>query len=245
MSRIKCLIIDDEPHTASVLESYIAELSPLEHVGTFYHAIDALIYLQRNKIDLLFMDIMLPKVTGDAFLKMLPCRPRVIFLSNKKKKWARGDDDHLLGCLTKPIKYEAFLECIERCYAALPTAVRRSAQRKRKRPGSDRGPFIYLFSGKSAVKIYVQEVLYIEGVKNYAKIRTTEKEIIVYQGMTALEAQFADKGFMRIHRSLIVAISRITAFGEQTIEIDAHILPVSAPYRGQVARLMRAGMRNV
>jgi len=245
MSRIKCLIIDDEPYTASVLESYIGELDGLEHVGTFYHAIDALMYLQQNKIDLLFLDIMLPKVTGEAFLRMLPCRPRVVLLSNKKKRWVPGDDDYILDCLVKPIEFEDFLESIERCYAVLPPVVKRSFKTKRKRSGPDRGPFIYLFSGKSAVKVFLQEVLYIEGVRNYVKIKTTDREIIVYQGMAAIASRFAGRGFMRIHRSLIVAIGKVTAFTEQTIEIGTHILPVSAPYRGQVARTIRAGIRGV
>ena len=244
MSRIKCLIIDDEPYTASILESYIGELDALEHVGTFYHAIDALMYLQRNKVDLLFLDVMLPKVTGEAFLKLLPCRPRVIFLSNKKKRWKR-DDDYVLGCLVKPIAFEDFVETIDNCYAALPPVIKRSLGKKTRRPVVNRGPFIYLFSGKSAVKVYLQEVLYIEGVRNYSKIRTTETEIVVYQGLAALESRFATTGFMRIHRSLIVAISKVTAFSDQTVEIGTHILPVSAPYRGQLARVIHAGMRDV
>ncbi|SEJ00339.1 two component transcriptional regulator, LytTR family [Dyadobacter sp. SG02] len=244
MSRIKCLIIDDEPHTASVLESYIGELDKLEHVGTFYHAIDGLMYLQRNKIDLLFLDILLPKVTGEAFLRMLPCRPRVILLSNKKRKWVPGDDDYILGCLVKPVAFEDFLEHIERCFAAIP-AVKRSSRTRGKRKAADRGPFIFLFSGKSVVKVFLQEVIYIEGVRNFAKIRTAEKEITIYQGMSSIETHFAGKGFMRIHRSLIVAIDRVTAFSGQTIEIGTHILPVSAPYRERVARTIRAGLRDV
>lgn len=245
MSRIKCLIIDDEPYTASILESYISELDSLEHAGTFYHAIDALMYLQQNKIDLLFLDIMLPKVTGEAFLRMLPCRPRVVFLSNKKKRWVPGADDYILGCLVKPIVFEDFVKCIDRCYAKIPLVLKRSSKSKPRRAAPNLGPFIYLFSGKSAVKVFLREVLYIEGVKNYAKIKTAEREIIVYQGLAAVEAQLAGKGFMRIHRSLIVAISKITAFNEQMIEIDTHILPVSAPYRGKVARLIRAGIKSV
>ncbi len=245
MSRIKCLIIDDEPYTASILESYISELDSLEHVGTFYHAIDALMYLQQNKIDLLFLDIMLPKVTGEAFLRMLPCRPRVIFLSNKKKRWLPGEDDYVLGCLTKPIAFEDFLKSIDRYYATIPPVEKRSFRSKPRKIVPNPGPFVYLFSGKSVVKIFLREVLYIEGVKNYVKVKTTEREIVVYQGLAAIEERLAGKGFLRIHRSLIVAISKITAFNEQMVELDTHILPVSAPYRGKVARLIRSGIRNV
>jgi DNA-binding LytR/AlgR family response regulator len=245
MSRIKCLIIDDEPYTASILESYISELDSLEHVGTFYHAIDGLMYLQQNKIDLLFLDIMLPKVTGEAFLRMLPCRPRVVFLSNKKKRWAPGADNYILGCLVKPVAFEDFLESIDRCYATIPPVVKRSFQSKPRKAAPDLGPFVYLFSRKSAVKIFLREVLYIEGVKKYVKIKTAEREIVVYQGLAEIEGRLAGKGFMRIHRSLIVAVNKITAFNEQMIEIDTHILPVSAPYRGKVARLIRMGIRNV
>lgn len=245
MSRIKCLIID-EPYASSVLESYIGELDSLEHVGTFYHAIDGLMYLQQNKIDLLFLDIMLPKVTGEAFLKLLPCRPRVIFLSEKKKRWRRGDDDYILDCLVKPITFESFLASIDHYFAAVPPPLmKRSSSARRKRSAPDRGPFIYLFSGRTAVKVFLDEVLYVEGVKNYTKIKTTEKEMIVYQGLTAIEERFAGRGFMRVHRSLMVAINKITAFSEQTIEVATHILPVSAPYRRQVARLIRAGLKDV
>ncbi|MGG7664831.1 LytR/AlgR family response regulator transcription factor [Dyadobacter sp. BHUBP1] len=245
MSRIKCLIID-EPYASSVLESYIGEVDSLEHVGTFYHAIDGLMYLQQNKIDLLFLDIMLPKVTGEAFLKLLPCRPRVIFLSEKKKRWRRSDDDYILDCLVKPITFESFLASIDCYFAAVPPPVmKRNSSTRRKRSAPDRGPFIYLFSGRSAVKVYVNEVLYVEGVKKYTKIKTTEKEMIVYQGLTAIEERFAGRGFMRVHRSLIVAINKITAFTEHTVEVATHILPVSAPYRRQVARVIRAGLRNV
>ncbi len=245
MSRIKCLIIDG-PYASSVLESYIGELDSLEHVGTFYHAIDGLMYLQQNKIDLLFLDIMLPKVTGEAFLKLLPCRPRVIFLSEKKKRWRRGDDDYILDCLVKPITFESFLASIDHYFAAVPPPLmKRSSSARRKRSAPDRGPFIYLFSGRTAVKVFLDEVLYVEGVKNYTKIKTTEKEMIVYQGLTAIEERFAGRGFMRVHRSLMVAINKITAFSEQTIEVATHILPVSAPYRRQVARLIRAGLRDV
>jgi DNA-binding LytR/AlgR family response regulator len=239
------LIIDDEPYTASILESYIRELDSLEHVGTFYHAIDALMYLQQHKIDLLFLDIMLPKVTGDAFLRMLPCRPRVVFLSNKKRRWVPGDDDYILGCLVKPIAFEDFLESIDRCYATIPPVVKRGFQSKSRKMVANPGPFVFLFSGKTVVKVFLREVLYIEGVKNYAKIKMTDREINVYQGLAAIEERLAGKGFMRIHRSLIVAISKITAFNDQMIEIDTHILPVSAPYRGKVARLIQAGIKNV
>ncbi|PSL22927.1 LytR/AlgR family response regulator transcription factor [Dyadobacter jiangsuensis] len=245
MSRIKCLIID-EPYASSVLESYIGELESLEHVGTFYHAIDGLMYLQQNKIDLLFLDIMLPKVTGEAFLELLPCRPRVIFLSDRKKRWKRRNDKYIIDCLVKPITFESFLASVDRYYAAVPQPVmKRGSPGRRRRPAPDRGPFIYLFSGRSVVKVFLDEVLYIEGVKQYTKIKTTEKELIVYQGLTAIEERIAGRGFMRVHRSLIVAISKVTAFTEHTIEIASHILPVSAPYRRQVARLIRAGLRDV
>ncbi|MCF0070189.1 LytTR family DNA-binding domain-containing protein [Dyadobacter sp. CY261] len=235
-NKIKCLIIDDEPYTAHILEAYISELESLELVGTFYDAVDALRYLQQHKVDLLFLDIMLPKITGEAFLRLLPSRPRVVFLAAKKKRWRPGDDDYILHCLAKPIAFEDFLESIDRCYAAMPTVEWRGIPARARRASESRGPFAYLFSAKTTVKVFFNEVLYIEGVKNYAKIKTTEKEIVVYQGLSAIEARLVGKGFMRIHRSLIVAIDKITAFNGYMIEIDAHILPVSTPYRGDVTR---------
>lgn len=241
MNRIKCLIIDDEPTTARVLEAYISELDSLELAGTFYSAVEALMYLQQNKIDLLFLDIMLPQVTGDAFLRMLPSRPRVIFVSSRRRKWKPGADDHILGCLMKPVAFEDFLVTIDRFYETLPAVMRHAILGKPKRGGRDRGPFVYFFSGPAMVKVYLDEVMYVEGVKNHCKFTTTENEIIIHQGLTPIAKRLAGKGFMRIHRALVVAIDRITAFTDDTLEINGHILPVSAPYRGHVSHIARGG----
>jgi DNA-binding LytR/AlgR family response regulator len=245
MNKIKCAIIDDEPYTASVLEAYISELDTLELVGTFYNPIDALVYLQRYHVDLVFMDIMLPKVTGEAFLKLLPSRPKVIFLSSSKKRWIPGSDQNILDCLFKPIAFEAFLNGIDRVYAAIPPALRRRIVRKRKPARHNRGPFVYLFSAKTTVKVFLNEVIYIEGVRNYSRIKTTDREIVVFQGIAAIDERLMGRGFIKIHRAFIVPIAKITAFTSSTVEIGIHILPVSAPYRKQLTGLIKEGLKKI
>lgn len=244
MKKIKCVIIDHEPYTASMLETYMSELDALLLVGTFYNPIDALMYLQHHHVDLIFIDIMLPKVTGEAFLKLVPSRPKIIFLAGRRQRWEAGADENVLDCLVKPITYEDFLASIDRCYSAIPPAVRRALPRKARRSARSRGPFVYMFSRNATVKIFLNEVLYIESVRDYAKVKTADKEIIVYQGMAAIESRLASKGFLRIHRSFLVATAKITAFTECMVEIGVHILPVSVPYRGRLTRLIRANLEK-
>ncbi|GGM93631.1 DNA-binding response regulator [Dyadobacter beijingensis] len=245
MNKIKCLIIDDEPSTAGILQSYIRELDALELVGTYYDAVDALVYLQQNPVDLLFMDVMLPKITGDAFLKLLPSRPRIIFLANRRKRWIPGYDEYVLDCLVKPIAFEDFVASIDRCYESIPPVLRRLLPPRAKRLARRRGSFVYLYSGQAMVKVYLNEVLFIEGVRNYARVKTIEKDIVILQGLAALDAKLSGKGFMRIHRSVIASLSKITAFGDYTVEIGPHIFPVSKPFRARVLARLRELTKNV
>lgn len=242
MNKIKCVIIDHEPYTVSMLEAYVGELDELLLVGTFYNPIDALMYLQNHHVDLIFIDIMLPKVTGEAFLKLVPSRPKVIFLAARRQRWQSGANENVLDCLIKPIAYEDFLHSVQRCYTAIPPKLRRALPRKGRRSSRKRGPFVYMLSGSSTVKIFLNEVLYIESVRSYARVKTVETEIIVYQGLAAIESQLSSRGFLRIHRSFLVAVAKITGFTDCMVEIGVHILPVSAPYRGQLTKMIHANL---
>lgn len=240
MNRIKCLIIDDEPRSANVLEAYIGELDSLELTAVFHHALDALMYLHQHEVDLIFLDIMIPKVTGQAFFGLLPSRPKVILLGHRRHRWRPGEDPYIVSFLPKPILFEDFLDSVDSYLAGTPLAARRVHPPKAARATQQRGPFVYVFSADTTVKIYLNEILYVESVKNCVRFRTDDEDIIVYQGLASVEGRLAGKGFLRIHRSLLVAIDRITALNEKTVELGRHILPITGPFRAGVSRMIRA-----
>lgn len=246
MSKIKCVILEDEPYAVSVLESYIGELDSLQLTATFYNPVDALMYLLQNKTDVLFLNVQLPNVKGLDFLKLVPSRPKVIFLAAANYRYVNMKESHILGCLLKPFRFEAFLRYIDKCFESIPPEVclvSSSLVCKSDRRAS--APFIYLISGKAVIKVFLDDILYVEGVKTCARVTTVNGQIFVHQGLAEIQASLARRGFLRIHRSFIVAPSKITAFSDHAIEVNNCILPISGHYRIKVLKSLRAGTKNV
>ncbi|MHA4739961.1 LytR/AlgR family response regulator transcription factor [Dyadobacter sp. MSC1_007] len=239
MGKIKCMIIDDAPFVVSVLEAYIREVETLELTATFYNAVDGLMYLQQNKIDLLFLDADLPKITGEGFMRLVPSRPKVVFLGPPRNSKMRPLDDYVLDYLVEPVAFEHFVACITKYYATVPVGTPWPTVLE---PDQDlRGdePFLYLKSEKNMIKVYLREILYAEGIRDFVKIKTTGHDVIIYQRMGYIQARLPKKHFIRIHRSFIVARNKITSFNDMMIQVNMHILPVSRQYRAKVMKALR------
>lgn len=234
MNKIRCLVIDDEPLAVSVLEKYIAQLDTLTLCGRFFNALDALAYLHQHKVDLIFLDIRMPKLTGLDFLKTLPHPPKVIFTTAFREYAIDAFDLNVLDYLLKPIPFERFLTAVNKYHAirdtaaSLPAIVMPAAAE----------PFIYLKADKKMVKVNYADILYIESMKDYVKVKTTERDIITYQRITYLEEKLPDAHFLRIHRSFIIAISRIRSFNSAAVEIGNEELPIGRQFKADVMRVL-------
>lgn len=241
-SKIRCLVVDDEPLAISVLQDYISQLETLTLVGTCSSGVEALLFLQKNKVDLLFLDIQMPKLTGIDFLKTLSNRPKVIFTTAFREYALEGFELNVLDYLLKPIPFDRFLIAINKYYPAgntahsLPTMLIPADQ------GSTGEPFIYLKSDKKMVKVFLREILYIESLKDYVKVKTVSGEVVSYQRISYLEEKLPDRRFLRIHRAYIIATDKIRSFNSSVIEVGGQELPIGRQYKPEVMKAL--GMQD-
>lgn len=233
---IQCLIVDDEPLAADVLEKYISQIDTLSLTGRCDNAIAAAVFLQQNKVDLLFLDIQMPKLTGIDFLKTLSTRPAVIFTTAFRDYALEGFELNVLDYLLKPISFERFLAAINKYHATpehsnilSPAAAVTDVTA---------APFIYLKADKKMVKVFLSDILYIESLRDYVKVKTIQKDIITYQRITYLEEKLPDNQFLRIHRSYIISVDKIKSFDSTMIEIGQHELPIGRLYKAAVMKAL-------
>src|SRR5580698_3818256 len=204
MSKIRSIIIEDEPLAVKVLTDYILQVPFLELQGTFKDAIRATDFLRGNDTDLIFLDIHLPKLKGMAFLKTLVNPPAVIITTAYHQYAVEGFSLNVTDYLLKPIEFERFLIAVGKV---------KTAQRdQRPNDSQETKDFIFLNMQKKKVKILFSEILYIESQREYIKIITTKKEYISKMGTHEIEALLPANLFKRVHRSFIVAMSKIESY---------------------------------
>ncbi|WEK20886.1 MAG: LytTR family DNA-binding domain-containing protein [Candidatus Pedobacter colombiensis] len=237
MNKIKCLIVDDEPLAQDVLKKYIGQLDSLCLEGTCNNAIEALTVLQQQKIDLLFLDIQMPKLSGIDFLKTLSQCPKVILTTAYRDYAPEAFELSVMDYLLKPIPFERFLTSINKYHAlhkrseALPAFVLPLLP-------ATTDPFIYLKADKKMVKVLLKDIIYIESLKDYVRVKTPEKEVITYQKISYLEEKLPDESFIRIHRSFIISIDKIKSFNSTSIEVAGKELPIGRLYKDQVMKTL-------
>ena len=230
MSKIRCIIIEDEPLAAKVLSEYISQVPFLELNGTFKDAILATEYLRENSVDLIFLDIHLPKLKGMAFLKTLIDPPSVIITTAYHQYAVEGFDLNVTDYLLKPFEFERFLVSVNKVKAA-QTERQKSIERE------DVKDHLFLNIQKKKVKILFSEILYIESQREYIKIVTTKKEYISKMSTHEIESLLPANLFKRIHRSFIVSVSKIESYTAEAVEVNGISIPIGRGYRDVIENL--------
>ncbi len=224
MSKTTCIIIENEPLAAKVLSDYVLQVPFLELQGTFKDAILATDYLRDNSIDLIFLDIHLPKLKGMAFLKTLTNPPAVIITTAYHQYAVEGFNLNVADYLLKPFDFERFFTAVNKIRTA-----QRGKQRSKER--EEIKDFVFLNVQKKKVKILFSEIVYIESQREYVKIKTTKKEYISKMSTHEIESLLPANLFKRIHRSFIVSISKIESYTADTIEVSGVSIPIGRGYR--------------
>jgi len=237
-SKIRCLVVDDEPLAIAILEGYISQLETLTLAGKCDNAIEALLFLQKNKVDLLFLDIQMPKLTGIDFLKTLSNRPKVIFTTAFREYALEGFELNVLDYLLKPIPFERFLAAINKYHSANESLNPSPQILIPQDSGTPGEQFIYLKSEKKMVKVFLKDILYIESLKDYIKVKTSDQEIITYQRISYLEEKLPDMQFLRIHRAYVIATDKIKSFSASVIEVGDLELPIGRQYKTAVMKAL-------
>jgi DNA-binding LytR/AlgR family response regulator len=230
MSKIKCIIVEDEPLATKVLSDYISQVPFLELQGSFKDAILATDFLRNNTTDLIFLDIHLPKLKGMAFLKTLT-NPSAIIITTAYHQYAvEGFNLNVTDYLLKPFEFERFLVAVTKV-KALQTEKRKPDESEEKKD------FIFLNVQKKKVKILFSEILYIESQKEYIKIVTTKKEWISKMSTHEIESLLPANLFKRIHRSFIVSVSKIESYTAEMVEMNGISIPIGRGYRDVIENL--------
>lgn len=222
MSKIRCIVIEDEPLAVKVISDYISQVPFLELQGTFTDALLAIEFLHINTTDLIFLDIHLPKLKGMAFLKTLVNPPAVIITTAYHQYALQGFDLNVTDYLLKPFAFERFLVAINKV-KNLKSGIPQTNESEVKN-------FIFLNVQKKKVKILFSEILYIESQREYIKIVTTKKEYITKMSTHEIEDLLPTNQFKRIHRSFIVSIPRIESYTAEMVEVNGVSIPIGRGY---------------
>jgi DNA-binding LytR/AlgR family response regulator len=236
-TKIKCLVVDDEPPAIEVIKKHIAFVPSLHLAATCINAVDALAFLQHSDIDLLFLDIQMPQILGTDFIRTLKNPPKVIFTTAFRKFALEGFELDAVDYLLKPISFERFLKAVNK---VMDVPVRSAENNEHAEKSKDHGnAFIYFRADRKSLKVLLNDILYIESLKDYIKVVTTTKTIITKQSISTLEEMLPKDAFTRIHRSYIVSLSKIESYASEVIEIAKQELPVSRMYRNELARMLK------
>jgi len=230
MSKIKCIIIEDEPLATKVLSDYILQTPFLELQATFKDAIIATDWLRNNMTDLIFLDIHLPKLKGMAFLKTLTHPPSVIITTAYHQYAVEGFDLNVTDYLLKPFEFERFLVAVNKVRTS-GTAVQQPGHR------NEIKDHLFVNVQKKKVKILFSEIVYIESQREYIRIVTTKKEWITKMSTHEIEVLLPADLFKRIHRSFIVALKKIDSYTADSVEVNGISIPVGIDYRDTIKDL--------
>ena len=233
--RTRCLIIDDEPPAREVIKRYIEQIELLELAGECANAIQAITTLQQQPIDLIFLDIRLPQLNGTDFLKTLKNPPKVIFTTAYAEYAVEGYELDVVDYLMKPIRFDRFLKAVNK---AFPVQDKQAPLKPEVQEGKRNDSFVYFRADRKMVKVLLNEILYIESMKDYVKVVTVDSTIITKQSISSVEAMLPEKLFVRTHRSFIVSLHKIKSFTNELIEVSNASIPVGKLYRNGVMKLL-------
>lgn len=228
MSLISCAITDDEPFARQGLQGYIEKIGFLELKGQCEDALELGMMLKAQPIDLVFLDIQMPNLTGVDFLKSISNPPKVIFTTAFKEYATDGFDLDVLDYLLKPISFERFLKAAYKAKDYFDL-----------RKSKDNSGYVFVKADGKLEKVVFDEVLYIEGMENYLIIQTLQKKIVTHSTLKGFYAQLPKAGFLQVHKSFIVAVDKINAIDGNMLNIAQHQVPISRQLKEQVLAIIK------
>ena len=220
MSRLKCIIVDDEPVARDIISSYIKKVPNLELIKSFKNASDAILFLQDNSADLFFLDINMPEISGLSLAKIIHNKTQIIFTTAYREYAIEGFNLNVVDYLLKPISFDRFMEAIQKI-----KPLKKEVANKE---------FMFVRSDRKMVKLDLKSILYIESLSDYVKIFTQEKTIITRETISKIQEKLPKNNFLRIHRSYIISIKNINSYTNEFIEIKNKAIPISRSYKESV-----------
>ncbi len=224
MQDLNCLIVEDEPLAAKIIEDYISQMPGLKLKGICGDVISAGEKLRSEKIDIIFLDINLPKINGLEFARSINNKYSIIITTAYHQYALEGFNLNVTDYLLKPIEFSRFVQAVNKVYAQNPskeTIIDKEPQERK---------FHFFVADKKRHKIFFDEINYIESLKDYVKVHTAERSVITKFQIGEMEELLKDQNFFRIHKSFIVNLDRLTAFNANEVEIGKINLPIGRTY---------------
>lgn len=225
---MKCLIVDDEPLARELIESYLQKIDELKLVKSCNNALEAFSILQEQSIDLIFLDIDMPQVTGIELLRSLKDKPRVILTTAYREYAFEAYDLDVVDYMLKPISFDRFLRGIGKIKQLKQYTA--SADEERTQTSFE-DVYLYLKENRQMVKVFLRDILYIESLRDYVRVKMNGKEVITYQKISYLEQKLPQNKFMRVHRSFIVAVDKVTSFTPTSVNLEKIGIPIGRNYK--------------
>lgn len=229
--KVRCLIIDDEPLAIKVLEKYIEEVNDFECVGSCGSAVKAIQFLSEQPVDLIFLDINMPKLSGIEFLETMQNPPLTVITTAYREYAAESYDYDVIDYLVKPIELPRFFRMVNKVTSRLkiPSKVAPAQE-------PDKVDHLFLKVDKKMVKVFLKDILYVESLKDYVMVRTNNEDLIVHHNLQSFTELLPPDYFIRIHRSYTVSLEKIKAINGNQVEIAGKMLPIGRNYQTDVKK---------
>jgi DNA-binding LytR/AlgR family response regulator len=234
--KIRCIIVDDEPLAQRVIEKHAADVPWLEVAGKCGNALDAMNFLHEQQVELMFLDINMPKLSGMDLLKAMKKPPLVIITTAYPEYALEGYELNVLDYMVKPVSFERFLKAVEKAREMILSKQSQAAKSRVAGQGED--AFIFIKSSKKTYKVNLINILYIEALGDYVKVFTTDKMIVTYQSLKNIETLLPPRTFPRIHKSFIISLSKVELIEGNQVKIRDRMIPIGTNYKADFEKLI-------
>ena len=236
--KLRCLLVDDEPPALKVLVSHISNVPGLEIVAKCKNAIEAIDVLHEKPVDVVFLDIKMPKLLGTDFLKNLSNPPKIIFVTAYRDYALEGYELDAVDYLLKPVSFERFVKAVSKVKKIMGNEVPSLTEEYKANPEA----FVYLKVDTSMQKVFINDILYIESWKDYIKVFfTTGKNVLAKQSISSMQNLLSNHRFLRVHRSYMVSIDKIAGFNNMCLYLQSNEIPIGRLYKQAVMHVIQSG----
>lgn len=236
--KINCIAIDDEPLALDKIREYIKRIGYLNLLSTFDNAIDAIEFLKENKVDLIFLDIQMEELTGIQMLEALQVKPKVVLTTAYDEYALKGYELDVCDYLLKPISFQRFLQACEKVYNQI-NPDNKDSRETAKNSGSDKElGYFFVKNGSKTQKIDFDDILFVEGMKDYLRIWTIQEKVMTLLSFKKLEDILPSDNFIRIHKSYMISIDKIESIERNRIKIAGERLPIGNSYRREFNKII-------
>ncbi|WP_420379060.1 LytR/AlgR family response regulator transcription factor [Gilvibacter sp.] len=236
MQRYKVLIVDDEPEARELLQHYMEHLPDCELVGCCKNGVEALQIINKHQIDLLFLDIQMPGISGVELAKSIPASVKIIFTTAHREYAVEGFELMAVDYLLKPISLDRFLKAAYRFIGNQP----QESESNLDLPIIDKREFIFVRADRKMIKVALSEIKYVESIQDYLKIHTANKSLVTRETMAQLQQQLPEREFLRCHRSFLVNLRHIDSYTHEQITIKRKSIPISRSYKEQILEKLQS-----